>query len=475
MKPTLLRLIYWEWRRLRSERTNLLLLGVWGGLLAVAAWQGASMTAVRHTEIDTARAATESRWEAWRVELIEIEAGRREPQKYGDPRNPVGLIGDSRAQTVSLLPTPLAATAAAVKRAGMITQVHVPSDNLENPANRLAGRFDLLFVVSALLPLFVLAFAFDVLSRERELGIWPLVASQPINTGWLVVGRLGLHFVLLWVPLVVAASASVFAALPAGAALIPAVGEIACWVVLAGAYLLFWQALAAWVNFRGFSAAGNALALCAAWLVFVLLVPALVEVAVRTTTTAPDRLGLVLAERDSNIDVFNRAEALREEFYARYGYERPQGELTEIDFFFVTNILPRGFAMSEAIGDALDEVGRRRELQSRRNEQLAWASPALAFRRASEKLAGVTPLQQGVLLKEAREYQKKWRAHYGAKAASMTPLTAEDYETKPEPPIVRLPFTERLSAAFPSIVAVLLASGGALGWATASRRERSTR
>jgi ABC-2 type transport system permease protein len=479
MKPTLLRLMHWEWRRLCVERTNLLLLGVWVGLLAVAGWQGASMTGARHTEIEAARSSAGARWQERRARLVEIEAGRAEPEQFGDPRSPTSSVLNSTSdQPVALIPAPLAAMAAgagemapAVKWSGMLTRIHIPADNLENPANRLAGRFDLLFVVSALLPLFVLAFAFDVLARERELRIWPLLASQPINPGWLVAGRLGLHFVLLWLPLAIVAPAAAFAAMPVSAPLLLTVAELACWLLLAAAYLLFWQALAAWINFRELSAAGNALALCGAWLVFVLLIPALVQVAVRATAPTPDRLGLVLAQRDVDIDLHKRADTLRDEFYARYNYELPKGKLNEYDTFFVGNILPRFFAVDEALSSVFDEVDRRRQVQSRRTGQLAWLSPAIAFRRASEHLAGVSPIQQGVLIQQARAYQKQWRAHFGAKLASMTPLTMQDYDTKPAPPVVQVPFAGRLHSALPAIVAVILAGGISLGWAVATARK----
>jgi len=482
-QATLFRLMYWEWRRLRSERTNLLLLGIWCGLLAVAAWQGTRMTSERHSEIETARESAFASWDRGRPRPPPTETAASagaQSQRRGGGGGFYSVVLSSSDQPVALQPTALGPTAAGaaelapvIKHAGMLTRVHIPPDNLENPANRLAGRFDLLFVVSALLPLFVLAFAFDVLSRERELGIWPLVASQPIKPGWLVAGRLGLHFILLWLPLVIAATASVAAALPKEAAVLSTVPELTCWLGLVAAYLVFWQALAAWVNFLKLSAAGNALALCAAWLAFVLLVPALVQVAVQATTDRPDRQGLVLAERDADIVMHNRADEEREEeFYSRYGYERPIRQMGEIATFYVENIVPRAFGRDELTAPALDEVDRRREAQSRRTGQLAWASPALAFRRASEQLAGVSPVQQAVLMQEAREYQRKWRAQFGAAAAAGRSLTLEEYDGKPEVPLVRMAFAERLRAALPAVLAVLLASGGALSWAVATSKKR---
>ncbi len=480
MKPTFYRLMVWEWRRLWAERINVLLLTVWIGLLVVAGWQGTSMTHARHAEIEDARLSAETRWQERRTLLAEIEAGRVVPGEFGDPRSPTGgVLASSNAQPVVLIPTALAPMAAgaselasAVKHAGMVSKVHVPPDNLENPANRLAGRFDLLFVVSALMPLFVLAFAFDVLARERELNIWPLLAGQPVSPAWIVGGRLALHFLLLWLPLMIVATLAVILSRTAGTPWFSLLMEVGCWLVLAGAYLIFWQALAAWINFQKWSAATNALMLCGAWLMLVLLIPAGVQVAVQMTAAAPDRLGLILAQREVDIVLHKRADVLREEFYGRHGYERPKVKLNEYDTFYIENVVPRAFAADEELRSVFEEIDRQRQMQSKRTDQLSWLSPALAFRRASEYLAGVSPVQQGMLIEAARQYQQAWRSHYGAKLASMTPLTLQDYDSKPTPPVVRLPLVERVSAAGPAFLAVVLASGLSWGWAAMMARRK---
>lgn len=466
MSPSLLRLIHWEVRRLRTEFVTVGLVAIWIGLLAIAAWQGATRTHARHAEIAHARSADAVRWNEQRARLADIEAGRALPSASGNPRSPTNSVLVSTSdRPVTLQPTPLAAlavgaseTSPAVKRSGMLTKIHLPPDNLENPANRLAGRLDLAFVVSALLPLFVLALAFDVLARERELGIWPVLASQPTRIIKVVTARLALHFVLLWVPLAIAATGAVLSAGPDSAASIAAAGEVALWLVLAAVYLVFWQALAAWINFRGRSAAGNALALCGAWVVFAVLMPGLVQLYARVVAPAPDNLAFVLAQRDVDIASHREVDDVRADFYARYGYQPPTVALNEYDTFFVNNIVPRAFVADEKLGPALDEIRERRKAHARRAAQLAWLSPALAFRVATEQLAGVTPPQQDRLTAEALSFQRAWRAHFGAKLASMANLTLSDYDTKPEPPHISVGLRERVSMSVSSIVGLLIAS-----------------
>lgn len=466
MSASFLRLIHWEVRRLRAEFVTVTLVALWMSLLAVAAWQGATMTHARHVEIADARSADALAWNDKRARLAEIEAGRAGVPTFGNPRSPTqSVLMSTSDRPVTLQPTPLAAlavgaseTSPVVKRSGVVAKVYLPPDNLENPANRLAGRLDLAFVVSALLPLFVLALAFDVLARERELGIWPVLASQPTRISKVVRARLGLHFVLLWVPLVITASAAVLSAQPEDASTIASAGELVLWLVLAAVYLLFWQAVAAWINFRGQSAAGNALALCGAWVLFAVLIPAAVQLYARAVAPAPDHLNLVLVQRNVDIASHDQADQIRADFYARHGYQPPTVALSEYDTFFVNNIVPRAFAADQKLAPALNEIRERREAHGQRLTQLAWLSPSLAFRLATEQLAGVTPPQQHRLIEEARRFQRAWRAHFGAKLASMTNLTLADYDTKPEPPQVIVSFRERLALAALPIGGLLAAS-----------------
>ena len=57
-------------------------------------------------------------------------------------------------------------------------------------------------------------------------------------------------------------------------------------------------------------------------------------------------------------------------------------------------------------------------------------------------------------LSAARNFQQRWRAHFGAKVAAKRPLILTDYDTKPEPAVVRLSLGARFTAAFPALLAV---------------------
>lgn len=471
-----LRLARWEWRRLVAERSGLVLLALWCVLSALAAAYGVRDVRARHADIAAALEHDRIAWSEKAAHLTDVEAGRAEPRPFRDPRSPThSVMGQSGERPLAAVPSPLAALASgpgdlapAVRRVGMLTKLHQPPQSLENPANRLAGPLDLAFVTAALLPLFVLALSFDVLARERDAGILPLIGTQPVAPRRLVFARLAVHFAALWLPLALAAGLAVGLTLAPGASALAAVGELALWLVLAAVYLMFWQALTAGLNFCAGSAAHNAMLLCGAWLAAVVLLPSVVQSLVQAMVPPPDRREFVLRVREVETDLFKRVEEIREAYYAADPARRPGVALNEYDTYYVQNLWPRALAADAALAPAHAVVEQARAAQAAWWRRLAWLSPTLAFRLGTEQLAGVTPAQQAGYTAQARAFQERWRAHFAAKLSPMIPLTARDYATKPEPVPVTQSFADRLRLAAPALAGVLLSA--ALVAARATRR-----
>ncbi len=461
-----LSLARWEVRRLTAERMGVMLIVLWSGLLAIAAYQGWDAAHTQHSQIAKARSTDAENWSKKRTLLIEINAGLREPEPFADPRSPTqSVMGRGGEGPVVLTPTPLAALsggsgdlAPPVLPTGMITKLIGPAQSIENPANRLAGPLDLAFVVSALLPLFVLALSFDVLARERDADIWPLLASQPTPAGRIMAARLAVHFVVLWLPLVVAAGGATAASAAADASFAALATEVGLWSILAALYLIFWQLLAAVLNFQQRSAASNAILLAGAWLASVLLIPSLVGAVVQTVAPPPDRRDFLLEVRQVETELFERADELREAYYAAHPEQRPAAELSEYDAYYVGNLYPRILAADDALAPTLNRLNKERTAQDKWWRRLSWLSPTLAFRLSTEQLAGVTPSQRSMLVERAKTFQREMRAAYGFHVASMTPLTAEDYDRRPSPPTIELPLSTRLRRAFPGLIGVVTAS-----------------
>ena len=68
-------------------------------------------------------------------------------------------------------------------------QTFINNDEIENPTNLLAGRFDLGFVTVFLFPLLILAMSYNLISAEREQGTLAMALAQPVRLRTLAMGK----------------------------------------------------------------------------------------------------------------------------------------------------------------------------------------------------------------------------------------------------------------------------------------------
>lgn len=463
MSPTIARLMIWEARRLARDPLGVGLMLLWCALLILATWLGVDRVRGQREEIETLQARDLEAWQGKRAELLEIEAGRAEPRPFRDPRSPTNsAMGQSAARPVSALPTALAALAVgpgdlapAVIEVGLLTKLRQPPESIENPGNRLTGPIDLNFLASALAPLFLLAFGFDALARDRDTRVINLLGSMSTPLGRVVAARLGAHGLMVGGTLSLAA---LFASLASGPFSWSGLGEVCAWIVFSWLYVGLWSGVVAWVNLKAWSGASNALVLCGLWLGAVLLLPAAIQALVDTLAPAPDAREVVLETRSVDTDLFKRAEEIRDAYWEADPRRKPASPLNEYDTYYVSNLWPRSLAADAALAHAHEHFDQARARRSAWWRRLGWISPTLAFRLATERLAGMAPEQRQRLKVDAADYQQRLRDHFELKLASMRPLELSDYDTLPEPPEIRFTLAERLFLAWPAMLGVIVAT-----------------
>jgi ABC-2 type transport system permease protein len=146
---------------------------------------------------------------------------------------------------------------------------------IANPRKLLAGNFDLSFVIIYLLPLLIIAFTYNLLSDEQERGTLPLLRIQPVPLHQIILCKLlfwlGITMALL---VFISGVAFVWSGIPISAA-----GSMLCWLLISGSYALCWFALSLLINAFHRSSAVNALWSLGAWLLFLVVIPALLNLA----------------------------------------------------------------------------------------------------------------------------------------------------------------------------------------------------
>lgn len=415
-----------EWRLLRADRILGATLGLFLLFFVYALLNGVGWVRFQETTLADLAEAREERSLEVAGELQRIAQGGEPASPFRDPRAPNVLGGQGNAQPVALPPGPLATLA--VGQSDLLPFYHdvsiytneqsfLQNGEVENPANLMVGRFDLAFVVVYLLPLLVLALGYNVLSGERERGTLALTLSQPVSARAVVGAKLLFRALLV---LALALGASVGGGLLAG---IQDVGRLALWSAVVGFYVLFWLALAAWVNALGRSSAWNATVLVGAWLLLVVVVPAAVNLTAGLLHPLPSRVEMITVQREASNEAVNR----RSELLARYLEDHPE---------MAGGVVPDGANTAALAWAATEEVNRRLKevaegYESRLRSQRAlvdryrFASPALLAHSALLETAGTGDGRFSHFEDQVRGFAEEWRAFFVPSILAGERMTAD--------------------------------------------------
>ncbi len=172
----------------------------------------------------------------------------------------------------------------------------------DNPELSFLGRFDFAFLISVLMPLFIILLLHDIRSSEREAGRFDLliVTARNQHTLWTaraLVLSIALMLVLL-LPLFV------------GAAIMQAsLSKTVLMALITLAHLLFWGAITITVGklmaMRGQSSPRIASALLALWLTLAVIVPVVSDTAINKTVKSPNGGDLLLLQRETVNDAWD--------------------------------------------------------------------------------------------------------------------------------------------------------------------------
>jgi ABC-2 type transport system permease protein len=300
----LLRIIRHELGVLAADRSLWVVSAALAALCAYALANGlehaSARDAARAEAISQEAVANDELRASWR----RVMARQEPPDPWANPTDP-SLVGGGLATRYAVLPAlPLAPLALgqsdmlpdsyAITTASRVEFMY--DSEIENPWNLLTGRFDLAFVVTYLLPLFVLGWSYNLLAGEREQGTLRLVLSQPVRLGAVVAAKLVVRAGVL-------AAVSVVAPIVALLISRPPLRSEAGLPLLAGAaalitaYALFWFALAVLVDALASSSELGALVLVSSWVVLVLVFPVALSLGAALASPAPSRAELATETR----------------------------------------------------------------------------------------------------------------------------------------------------------------------------------
>jgi len=314
------RFFSWELRHLRSEPTFAVVLLLLVALTSVAVHNGASRLRLQQSHQQAAFAEVADSVPATTELVRKLETGETTVPSFLDPRTAMGF---SRSYMAAYAVKPiLPLSALSVGQSDLYTSVHklalnsrdsaLTAAEYENPQRLLIGSFDVAFVVIYIVPLLLLALTYNLISAERERGTLPLLLLQQGTAKRLAFGR------SLWVGVLVLLAFVAILIIGLGfSGLLGAVsgGALFGWLAVAFFYGLFWVGLAVFVASRGANSATNAVVLAGAWLLFTIIVPSAVSVAVKAVYPVPSRMEYIDTQRIVTQEARERQSELLAEFF----------------------------------------------------------------------------------------------------------------------------------------------------------------
>jgi len=308
-----------------------------------------------------------------------------------------------------------------VRALGLEAQIY--DGDTFNPELALPGRFDFAFVLVFLAPLFVIALFHDLESAEREAGRQRTLEALPRGGRALWRRRTALRLALLWivlaVPFTVAAAAEGVA--------IYAIGIVLALIL---AYLLFWIALAHLVGRLRWSSVTNAATMASAWLVLVLIIPTLANVAINVAVPVNQGAEIALAHREAVNHAWDipREDTMRR-FYARHpewSGSTPLGP--EFHYKWYLAFHENG---DQSVAAQVQAYRQGLETRDAAGRALGWMLPSVGVQALLTQLARTDLKAQLQYQDRIRAFHKRLRGFYYAYLFTDRPFTRGDFDRAP--------------------------------------------
>jgi len=455
-------MIFHEWRLMRAERSAWVLPGLAALLIAYGLWNGMAWVEFQKRTIAAATAEQETRLRNVKDQLVALESSNAafDPNYFRDPRNPRAVNSVYGYQWAVLPPAPFGGLAigqsdlypyyTAVTASSRHTSAQF--DELQNPVQLLAGRFDLAFVAVYLLPLLVFALSYNMLSEERENGTLALVLAQPATLRSLLLAKSLLR--LLYVASIsIAITIAGFLAAGVNSGSAEALPAAVIWMLTVMAYGLFWLGIATLINSRGWSSAANAMTLAAIWLVLVAIVPSVLNVVISAAHPLPSRIALVEAAREAQSRALTRI-GQRPSISGPIDMdERARGSLIQI------------MEAEKEVLPVLKQFDEQLEKQQEQVRRWRWVSPAIMTQLALTQIAGTDGQRYKEFVNATERFRTQWREF-------LLPIYPRRFMSSDVDRIPRFSFTEPERSGYSTQTAFVLFALYAAGIAIALRSVR---
>ncbi|GGF36832.1 DUF3526 domain-containing protein [Echinicola rosea] len=295
--------------------------------------------------------------------------------------------------------------------------------DLVNPSSLQAGNLDLGFVIIHLFPLLIIVLTFNLLSEEREAGIWPLITVQSKSRFYYIAKKLLIRVVaVLAIYLLLFVVAIMLLQLPVNTTL-------SAFFLLGMGYLVFWFTLSFLVVSFGKGSSYNALTLLSLWLVLSILLPSGVNSFLTNRYPVPEALETMIDQRDGYHKKWdtNKRETM-EAFYDHYPQFASYGMPPEEGFNWLWYYAMQQMGDDDA-REATLAMNKKLEQRESASRMFAWVLPSMHVQLAFNQLAGTGQSDHLRFLEATDRFHERLRMDFYPKIFETQAVSSVDWES----------------------------------------------
>ncbi len=335
------------------------------------------------------------------------------------------------------------------------------ASEIQNPLTQMTGSFDVAFVMIFVLPILIIAISFDLMSSEKEGGMLGLIAAQGVSLRTLILAKVAARaiiLVLLLLGLVILAATLAGADFSNPQTLI----TVSLWYAIVVAYGAFWFALSFLINAMSWPSVTNGVVLANLWLLFVVVLPSVVNVVASTLYPAPSRVHLTTEMREATEEADKTAAASRE----AYLFDHPElaGGGGNLDGFYI-QVLATDAAVEKVVTPIMAEFASQAAKREGIVNLLQYTSPAIAAQQALNALVGTGNAHFENFVAQVLEFHSNWRGFFVSKVVKGQRMMATDFDVIPTFNYATPNSGPAHSVTFGALVFLALAISVLVGWA----------
>ncbi len=426
----------YDWLLLKSNRTLLFSFLLLLFFVGFALWNGAAHVRFQEQTAQAIQETEAANYGKIFQDVKEIEQGKTYAGVYWlDPTTPFA-IGYSKGSRYPVLPNaPLSLIS--FGQSDLMPYYHQVTMNkkqalyhgeeIENPSILYNGNFDLGFVIIFLLPLLIMALTYNIVSSEKEQGTLALLLSADTDFRRIILDKYIFRFLLFNATFVIVIALGL---LIARVNLAQTAGSLLYLFLVTLLYTAFWFGLSFLVNSYGKNSGYNAAILVGSWLVFALLIPALLNVSATALHPLPSRMLQITKSRDVSDEVTKAGSKKLDQYYNDHPELVPKGKKVDYNDFALT-YLQTQMEVDKAIKPIEAGFTAQREKQQQFISYYRFFSPAIFTQQALNAVAGTGQDRYSEFERQVDSFYADFQEYFRQKVFRQEKMTSTDFAQIP--------------------------------------------